>query len=269
MFLVKTVRTKYLFKTIQQEWSIHISRNHFNKPQHNYSPCVNEHLKNLIEKYKDKIIYSSFLNSIQPKRIYTQKGIKFQKKLIQEEKAERLRYQSIEPLPVALKYISEQENPVETCVPKLQHSESNLANFPFGNQTVTPVHYLKSLDRQENNIKEPVDDAAYREVKQRQELYKDVDFSKWMMDYENYEDCDDEDKIVDKWRINYGTPDPNSIISDVPCGGCGALLHCKVILTIFVMKWRYMNFFLCRILPFLGIFRRKFIKIVLNRKEYI
>lgn len=29
------------------------------------------------------------------------------------------------------------------------------------------------------------------------------------------------------WLSHYGTPDPNSSISSVPCGGCGALLHCK------------------------------------------
>ncbi|KAF2905047.1 hypothetical protein ILUMI_01130 [Ignelater luminosus] len=229
MFFVKTVRIKYLFRAIQHQWPIYISRNNFNKLEHKYkhSPCDNEHLNNLIEKYKDKIIYNTFLDSIKPKRIYTQKGIKFQKRLIKEEKAERLKYESIEPLPVALKYFSGQENAVETLVPESEHSENNLVNFPFGNQTATLVHHHKICSMQEDSTEEPVANTAYREVKQRQELYKDVDFSKWMMDYENYEDCGEEEEAVDKWRINYGTSDPNSIISDVPCGGCGALLHCK------------------------------------------
>ncbi|XP_011155376.2 nitric oxide-associated protein 1 isoform X3 [Solenopsis invicta] len=47
--------------------------------------------------------------------------------------------------------------------------------------------------------------------------------SNWMVDVEQYDDASQEDT----WLNNYGTPDPNSNISSVPCGGCGALLHCK------------------------------------------
>ncbi|GAB1859695.1 hypothetical protein CAJAP_00774 [Camponotus japonicus] len=43
----------------------------------------------------------------------------------------------------------------------------------------------------------------------------------WMVDVEEYDDT------LNMWLDNYGTPDPNSKISSVPCGGCGALLHCK------------------------------------------
>ncbi|KMQ89266.1 nitric oxide-associated protein 1-like protein [Lasius niger] len=45
----------------------------------------------------------------------------------------------------------------------------------------------------------------------------------WMVDVEQYDDTLQDDT----WLSNYGTPDPNSSISSVPCGGCGALLHCK------------------------------------------
>ncbi|XP_043595837.1 nitric oxide-associated protein 1 [Bombus pyrosoma] len=42
----------------------------------------------------------------------------------------------------------------------------------------------------------------------------------WMSDYEQFDDT-----LV---NVNcYGTPDPNSEISCIPCGGCGALLHCR------------------------------------------
>jgi len=45
----------------------------------------------------------------------------------------------------------------------------------------------------------------------------------WMVDVEEFDDTLEE-KI---WLKNYGTPDPNSNISLVSCGGCGAALHCK------------------------------------------
>ncbi|KYN34749.1 Uncharacterized protein C4orf14 like protein [Trachymyrmex septentrionalis] len=47
--------------------------------------------------------------------------------------------------------------------------------------------------------------------------------SNWMVDVEQYDDALQDNT----WPDDYGTPDPNSNISSVPCGGCGALLHCK------------------------------------------
>ncbi|XP_001599126.2 nitric oxide-associated protein 1 [Nasonia vitripennis] len=46
--------------------------------------------------------------------------------------------------------------------------------------------------------------------------------SSWMTDYEIYDDS-----LEDFQDVKYGTPDPNADVSSVPCGGCGALLHCK------------------------------------------
>ncbi|XP_017883737.1 nitric oxide-associated protein 1 [Ceratina calcarata] len=45
----------------------------------------------------------------------------------------------------------------------------------------------------------------------------------WMSDYEEFDDA----LIDENWNKYYGTPDPNSNVSSVPCGGCGALLHCR------------------------------------------
>lgn len=45
----------------------------------------------------------------------------------------------------------------------------------------------------------------------------------WMSDYEQFDDT----LIDENWNKYYGTPDPNTKVSSVPCGGCGALLHCK------------------------------------------
>ncbi|EZA53327.1 hypothetical protein X777_06406 [Ooceraea biroi] len=45
----------------------------------------------------------------------------------------------------------------------------------------------------------------------------------WMVDFEEFDDTLEEDT----WFKNYGTPDPNSSVSLVPCGGCGAFLHCR------------------------------------------
>ena len=47
--------------------------------------------------------------------------------------------------------------------------------------------------------------------------------STWMTDYEQY----DENFNDDSERPVNGTPNPKIPVSSVPCGGCGALLHCK------------------------------------------
>ncbi|CAL7952519.1 unnamed protein product [Xylocopa violacea] len=45
----------------------------------------------------------------------------------------------------------------------------------------------------------------------------------WMCDYEEFDDT-----LIDfNWYKHYGTPEVNADASRVPCGGCGALLHCK------------------------------------------
>ncbi|XP_033338629.2 nitric oxide-associated protein 1 isoform X2 [Megalopta genalis] len=47
--------------------------------------------------------------------------------------------------------------------------------------------------------------------------------STWMTDFEQFNDTVADDEAF----RSYGTPDPSSAVSSVPCGGCGALLHCK------------------------------------------
>lgn len=57
-----------------------------------------------------------------------------------------------------------------------------------------------------------------------------------MKDYEKYDevivskfddDSENED-IVHEEKAKYGTADPNVPSSTIPCGGCGAHLHCQV-----------------------------------------
>lgn len=50
-----------------------------------------------------------------------------------------------------------------------------------------------------------------------------------MSDYEVYEEEDAGDtEEIGKPESIYGTPDPNVLPSKIPCGGCGAHLHCQV-----------------------------------------
>lgn len=49
-----------------------------------------------------------------------------------------------------------------------------------------------------------------------------------MSDYECFDEEIDEDSSFETPDTDYGTPDPMFPASNVPCGGCGAHLHCRV-----------------------------------------
>lgn len=50
--------------------------------------------------------------------------------------------------------------------------------------------------------------------------------NKWIRDYDVFEalECDD----IGGDFSEYGSADPNIMPSKIPCGGCGAHLHCQV-----------------------------------------
>lgn len=57
------------------------------------------------------------------------------------------------------------------------------------------------------------------------EITKDVDFN--VNRKPRTVEKDPSNSINPKPKINHGTPDKSIAISEVPCGGCGALLHCQ------------------------------------------
>ncbi|XP_063992110.1 nitric oxide-associated protein 1 [Diachasmimorpha longicaudata] len=75
---------------------------------------------------------------------------------------------------------------------------------------------------EEVDAREPGEKSRRAEMKRPQDSLENVP-PNWMTDYEQYNDADDEDS----WEFNYGTPNRNIPISSVPCGGCGAHLHCQ------------------------------------------
>lgn len=49
----------------------------------------------------------------------------------------------------------------------------------------------------------------------------------WMSDYDLYEEDSQMNHNISN-SVYYGSANPNEPVSRVPCGGCGALLHCQV-----------------------------------------
>lgn len=157
----------------------------------------------LCEKYKDKILFNSYLDSEKLQLGYYRYYLKLTKQSAKQH-VQDMKHKSLEPLPVALKYVVDKEKLLEKDNDDKEQVPEGIFQLPFGNSTKVNKVEEKALDHK------PVS-------------------NKWMTAYEQFDDSmlqEDEDNDL-IWSNQYGTPDPNVKVSNVPCGGCGALLHCS------------------------------------------
>ncbi|XP_072935398.1 nitric oxide-associated protein 1 [Epargyreus clarus] len=184
-------------------------------------------LKQIYEQYKDKILFNSYLESEKLKlghiKYYTKKL-----KTAKDEDLVRLHEKSLPPLPVVLQYYVDKDRllPEENAedIPESTHA----FQLPFAKTTPIEVNddkIISEADKNDFNIKK----SSSIDL---QEEFDRSNIKRWMVNYEHFddtklsEDVEEETSSLD-WSIQYGTPDPNVRISRVPCGGCGALLHCN------------------------------------------
>lgn len=175
----------------------------------NIAKTENKNVKILYEKYKDKIIFNSHAENDKLKLGY----FKFYLNTVKQAKAESIREmknKALEPLPVALKYVVEDERLLNTKEEETITEPEKSFQLPFN---------------QKSNFTE-VNESEPEKLKPKEVITED-----WMTAYEHFDDHELEDEHkgqVDwKWTKLYGCPDPNIGVSNVPCGGCGALLHCN------------------------------------------
>ncbi|XP_063696997.1 nitric oxide-associated protein 1 [Culicoides brevitarsis] len=170
-----------------------------------------EQLEEILKKCEKKIIYSSYLERLVPKMSFVQKKI-HDDKLKKQQYLELIEQQSYKQFPVALKFL-EEETYQAVVEPKKEIIEET------------------SVEEEENKYQKyhiPFSKAKkiWTEEKPEEKLEETIEKSEklkeWMRDYEFY----DEDEEDLGHLSEYGTPNPAIPISRVPCGGCGAHLHC-------------------------------------------
>jgi hypothetical protein len=159
-----------------------------------------------MEKFHEKILFNSVI-AIQNVRI---------KKLdriigAQERKRARLQQSKIESLPLVLSQLSDHDllEPEE----KEELKNENLKRYQ---RVDYPFSRFLEVDKTYENriaVSEDLDELRDRKSLKIQ--------NNWLRDYELYDESEEELAGI------YGTPDPDYPVSDVPCHGCGALLHCK------------------------------------------
>lgn len=192
--------------------------------QGNQNESDNKDFKTLLQQYKDRIVFSSYLEHEKLELGY----FKYHLRTIARAKkteAKELEEKTLPPLPISLKYYVDKdrllnEDPIATA----EDPPMKVFQLPFSNTT--------QFDITQETLKMP---KQLQEEEESNDEFDKSSINKWMTNYEYFDDTklsntedgsDDEDE-GDTWCKNYGTPDPTLPISQVPCGGCGALLHCN------------------------------------------
>jgi hypothetical protein len=140
-------------------------------------------------------------------------------------------------IPVALKYLRDTPEIHKTNGDEVETSpENEIVCLPYSIETELDTAVSNRAQEYENK---EVDLPYQRMLKSselsslswtqlRTRMMSDTSVSNWMSDYECYNESDAVFENPRPWELNYGTPDMDVPISDVPCGGCGAVLHCQV-----------------------------------------
>lgn len=187
---------------------------------------VDSKLLELIEKHEKNILYNTIVQEQRNKL-----GLRFRRRVSISEAvgSQKIVSDELNDIALSLKYVSEEFDVSASYKneekPKVRE-QYRRTHFPFqDNITIEDTVEEDGKDFEEN---EDVAEDLLRDVCARKEVYKTGNSKDWMMDYENFDDVHSDEYKLYNWRINYGTPDPNERTSNVPCGGCGALLHCQV-----------------------------------------
>ncbi|CAG9804661.1 unnamed protein product [Chironomus riparius] len=162
---------------------------------------VNSKYSEQLEKFKDRILFNSLLEvqKIKIRKLDEVTSSLVKRRLKQEDAL------GVVPLPVVLNQLCE-EKPKEQDTEELDFKKQN-KQVEF---TVSSLPYSRFLKVQSSELKESQENEDKKVVP-----------NNWLKDYELYDEAEDE------LQSEYGTPDPNFPVTNVACGGCGALLHCK------------------------------------------
>jgi hypothetical protein len=196
-----------------------------------------EELESKFEDVRNKIIFNSVLEFAHFKG-------NWKKRKVLKDLQEKLRIAKINEkvpmnsIPVSCKYlrdtpeIHKKEDNVET------KSENGTVCLPYSIETELDLTTVSSKVQHDGNGKEIdlLDEQMLKsseygsssEIQLPIMCVSNPSISNWMSDYEYYDENEDGFENLRPWELHYGTPDTSVPISDVPCGGCGALLHCQV-----------------------------------------
>ncbi|XP_021188141.3 nitric oxide-associated protein 1 isoform X1 [Helicoverpa armigera] len=176
----------------------------------------------LLQKYKDKITFNNYLEKDKLKLGY----FKYYKKTVRQAKqnvSTEYEEKRKPPLPVSLQYYVDKGRLLQDENVEITSAPDKQFQLPFGTST--------KIEFDDKDVAPPKIDVNPSNTEQE---FDRSNINRWMTNYEYFDDTklsseeiDDEDWHDEEWSKHYGTPDPTAAVSSVPCGGCGALLHCS------------------------------------------
>ncbi|KAK9504598.1 hypothetical protein O3M35_010900 [Rhynocoris fuscipes] len=186
----------------------------------NSSTCPEES-SNLVENDSSElIIFNSF------------KGVKNRRE--RNRSVNRKLLNDLKPSSISLKYLNDFENKseyIDESVDSCAEVPTESFNFPYS-QKFSVDDKIFELDEQLSSSTVANNEIEYEDkdgsIDQSLTKLSSSKYGKrWMNDYEKYTEESEDETGIDEWRFNYGTANPDKPVSNVPCGGCGAFLHCQ------------------------------------------
>lgn len=197
-----------------------------------------EALPEIVQYASDKdIIYSSYISNKRVKLNYRAR------RAIEERfKVDEIKRKKDEAIPLIIEKMLSQDHvsfPYESNMTQSKERETRL-NLPYS--TIEKIS-VSDLELDSNSEKEPDwdnsklsvrDDVANRMQAYEEELIRAVEITDGNLAKDSHVKefatsiaLEDASHDVDEDPMEYGTCDPNVPVSSVPCGGCGAHLHCQ------------------------------------------
>lgn len=158
-----------------------------------------------LEKFKDKIAFNSLLEvqKVRIKKLDEITSRQIKRRMKEEEDL------GVVPISVALSQLCDSR-------PQRRIIEDEEDAMEVKNEfKVSSLPYSRFLKVEKATGEEAVSQVRTIEYKKKSPP------KNWLKDYELYDEAEDD------LQSEYGTPDPHYPVTEVPCGGCGALLHCK------------------------------------------
>lgn len=159
---------------------------------------ISKKYEEAMKRFEGRILFNSVLE-VQNVRLKQYNRIVENK----ERKQQALIQRSLKPLPVVLNQLCEGAATISDD--DIAYDDEDVKE----KVQVQDLPYSRFIKVEKSNI-------TVEEKKPEDRVPKN-----WLQDYELYDEADEE------METTYGTPNPQIPISEVPCSGCGALLHCK------------------------------------------
>lgn len=183
----------------------------------------NKDFSTLLQQYMDKIGFSSYLEHEQLALGYFKFYLKSVKRA-QKIQKKQLQDKSLPPLPVSLQFYVDKDRLLKEEIEEKVSEPEVALQLPFAQPTQVKINEDEAKSSQSQSTKNEFDRSDINRWMTNYEYYND----RKKLNQNNYElDGDNETGVDAVCSHYYGTPNPNFGVSRVPCGGCGALLHCS------------------------------------------